>query len=145
MIRSVRESTRRCLTTFSVFTSVSPQHEADNDTQREGRGERRDGPLRDDILDMLFLFTQGLAEIVQGGLDLIRECLRVGLRGVEDSLARGVEQARHLAFERLQLVFQFASVEHRSSLVASSKGKSRRAADVALDLRQQRGTRGSSL
>jgi hypothetical protein len=80
-----------------VFTLVPPQHEADNDTQCEGRGERRDGPLRDDAAHMLFLFTQGLAEIVQGRLDLIRERLRVALRGAENSLARGAEQSRYLA------------------------------------------------
>ena len=35
MIRSVRQSTRKFVRMFSVFTSVPPQHETDDDAKRE--------------------------------------------------------------------------------------------------------------
>ena len=75
MILSVRHSSRRCLTTFSVFTLLSPQHEANDDAKRESRSKRGDRTIRYDVLDVAFLFTQGFAEIVQRGLDLIGEGL----------------------------------------------------------------------
>src|SRR6202049_1420784 len=62
IILSVRQSTRRLLTTFSVFTSVSPQHEADNDAERESRSERGNRTVRHEIFDVIFLLAQGLAE-----------------------------------------------------------------------------------
>ena len=36
MMRSVRHSMRSCLTIFSLFTSVSPQHETDGNPEHEG-------------------------------------------------------------------------------------------------------------
>src|ERR1700737_5169662 len=89
IILSVRQSKRRFLTTFSVFTSVSPQHKADHDAKRECRGERGDRPIRDDVLDMAFVLAQGLAEIVQRCLDLIGEGFAAVHGGVEDSFACG--------------------------------------------------------
>jgi hypothetical protein len=50
---------------------VSPQHESDNDTERESRSQRGDWTIRYDVLDMDFLFGQCLAEIVQRGFDLV--------------------------------------------------------------------------
>src|SRR5271169_4652755 len=69
MILSVRQSTRSCLMRFSVFTSVSPQHEACNDAERKGGSERCDRPFRYDVFEMALLLAQRLAEIVQGSLD----------------------------------------------------------------------------
>jgi hypothetical protein len=45
------------LTTFSVLTLVSPQREADNDAERERRGQRRDRPIGYKILDVIVLLT----------------------------------------------------------------------------------------
>jgi hypothetical protein len=87
---------------------VSPQHETDDDAKRECRRERRDRAIGNEILDMAFFLAQGLAEIVQCCLDLICERLGAVLGGVEDSFACGVQQARHIAFERLQLISQLA-------------------------------------
>src|SRR6266481_5227943 len=67
MIRSVRQSARRFLTTFSLFTSGPPQHESDDDAERKGRRHRCNRALRDQRLDMVLLFAQGLAELIQGG------------------------------------------------------------------------------
>jgi hypothetical protein len=106
MILSVRQSTRRFLTTFSVFTSVSPQHEANNDTKRESGRKRGDGTIRYDVLDVVFLFAQGRAEIIQRGLDLVGESIGAILRGVENTLARCVQETSHVIFERLQLIYQ---------------------------------------
>src|SRR6202163_2733254 len=75
IILSVRQSTRRFLTTFSVFTSVSPQHEADNDAERESRSERGNRTVRYEVFDVIFLLAQGLAELVQRCLDLLGERL----------------------------------------------------------------------
>ncbi len=61
---------------FSVFTSVPPQHEADDDAKREGGRERGDRPLRYEILDVAFLLIQRLAEFVERRLNLIGERLR---------------------------------------------------------------------
>src|SRR6266478_3676543 len=116
IILSVRQSTRRFLTTFSVFTLVSPQHETDDDAERECRSERRDRAIRNKILDMAFFLAQGFAEIVQCCFDLICERLGAVPGGVEDSFACGVQQARHITFERLQLISQLTWVEHRSHL-----------------------------
>src|SRR5260370_24226505 len=77
MIRSVRQSTRRFLTMFSVFTSVPPQHEADHDAERERRSKRGNRAIRYEIIEVVFLLTQGLAEVVQGGLDLVSQSLRM--------------------------------------------------------------------
>jgi hypothetical protein len=74
VILSVRQSTRSCLTTFSLFTSLSPQHEADNDAKREGGSQRGDRAIRYDLVEMALL----LAEIIQRCLDLIGES--IGLR-----------------------------------------------------------------
>jgi len=52
--------------------------------------------------------AQGLAELIQRGLDLIGESLGAGLRSVEDSVACRVQQARQVAFERLQLISELA-------------------------------------
>jgi hypothetical protein len=71
MILSVRQNTPRFLTMVSVFTLVSPQHETDNHAKRECGGERRDRTVRYEFLDVIFLLTQGLAELIQPGLDLI--------------------------------------------------------------------------
>ena len=87
---------------------MSPQHETDNDAKRECRGERCERPIRYNVLDMAFLLAQGLAQLVQRGLDLIGESLGAVLGGVEDSVACGVQQARQVAFERLQLVSELA-------------------------------------
>src|SRR5260370_30723668 len=105
---SVRQSTRRFLTTFSVFTSMSPKHETDDDAKRECGGERGDRTIRYKFLDVIFLLAQGLAKLIQRCLDLIGERFGAVLRGVEDSLAGGIEQARHVVLERLQLISQFA-------------------------------------
>src|ERR1700688_2129103 len=86
IILSVRQSTRRFLTTFSVFTLVSPHHEADDDAKRECRDERRY-----EIFDMIFLLAQGLAQIIQRCLDLIGESLGALPGGVEESFACGVQ------------------------------------------------------
>src|SRR5260370_28538333 len=93
IILSVRQSTRRFLTTFSVFTSVSPQHKADNDAKRECRGERCDRTFRYGVLDVAFLLAQGLAKIIQRCLNLIGESLGGVPGGVEDPFTCGVQQA----------------------------------------------------
>src|SRR5258708_22411561 len=116
IIMSVRQSTRRLLTTFSVFTSVSPQHEADNDAKRESRSERGNRTVRYEIFDVIFLLAQGLAEVVQRSLDLIGERVGSLLRGIENSVAGRAQQALHVALKCLQLVCQFACVEHPTSL-----------------------------
>src|ERR1700680_3440990 len=84
IILSVRQSTRRFLTTFSVFTSVSPQHEAENDAKRESRSQRGNRTVRHEVFDVIFLLAQGLAEIVHRGLDLIGDSLGTLFRGVEN-------------------------------------------------------------
>ena len=61
-IRSVRHRARRFMTTFSLYTSGSPQHETDNDAEREGGYHRCNRAFRDHCLDMVFLLAQGLAE-----------------------------------------------------------------------------------
>src|ERR1700722_12840384 len=104
MILSVRHSTLRCLTTFSVFTLVSPQREADDDAEREGGCKRGDRTIRYDVLEMAFLFAQGLAEIIQRGLDLIGERLGTALCRVENAVTCRVEQPRYVPFERLQFI-----------------------------------------
>ena len=53
------------LTTFSVFTLVPPQHQADDDAKRERGSERGNRTLRYQALDVIFLLIQGLAEFVQ--------------------------------------------------------------------------------
>src|ERR1700676_2550122 len=107
IILSVRQSTRRFLTRFSVFTSVSPQNEADNDAERESRSQRGNRTVRHEVFDVIFQLAQGLAEIVQRSLDLIGERVGSLLRGVENSLAGRAQQARHVALKCLQLVCQF--------------------------------------
>jgi hypothetical protein len=76
---------------FSLFMLVPPQHEADNDAEREGGSERRDRPLRDDAFEISFVLAQGLAEVVQCNLDLFGESLGAIFGGVEDALAGGVQ------------------------------------------------------
>src|ERR1700676_3784945 len=94
IILSVRQSTRRVLTTFSVFTSAPPQHEADNDAKRDSRSQRGNRTIRYEAFDVVFPLAQGLAEIVQRGLDLIGERLGTLLRGVDNSVAGRAQQAR---------------------------------------------------
>src|SRR5882757_4730001 len=84
MILSVRRSTRRCLTTFSEFILVFPQHKADDDAKRKGGGERGDRTIRDELFQIDFLLIQGLAEVVQGSLDLIGGGLGPAFRGIEE-------------------------------------------------------------
>jgi hypothetical protein len=84
IILSVRHSTRRCLTTFSVFTLTSLQREDDNDAKRKSGSKRGDWTIRYHVLDMAFLLAHSLAEIVQRGLDLIGEGLSTGFCRVEN-------------------------------------------------------------
>ncbi len=93
MIRSVRQSARRFLTT---------------DAERKGRRHRCNRALRDQRLDMVLLFAQGLAELIQGGLDLVGEGVGAIFGGVEHSVAIVVQEARYLTLERLQLITQLA-------------------------------------
>ncbi|MEY9656601.1 hypothetical protein [Bradyrhizobium ottawaense] len=44
---------------------MSPQHEADNDAEREGGGERCDWTVRNETLKLRLLFVHGLAELGQ--------------------------------------------------------------------------------
>src|SRR5438552_12625948 len=83
MILSVRQSRRRCLTTFSEFILVLPQQKADHYAKREGGGERSDRTVRDELLEMVLLLLQGVAKVVQGGLDLIGESLGTAFRSIE--------------------------------------------------------------
>jgi hypothetical protein len=49
------------------------------------------------------LLSQGFAEIVQRRPDLIPEGLGAALRGIEEFLAGGVQQARYVDLERLKI------------------------------------------
>ncbi|MEY9422533.1 hypothetical protein ABIF69_008975 [Bradyrhizobium japonicum] len=60
--------------TFRIHL-VSPQHEADDHAEREGRGERRDRAIRNEILKLFLLVTDGLAELGKRSLDLIGQSL----------------------------------------------------------------------
>ena len=57
-LRSVRQSARKFLTTFSLFTSVPPQHETDDDTERKSGCHRCNRALRDQRLNMIFLLAR---------------------------------------------------------------------------------------
>jgi hypothetical protein len=90
LILSVRHNTRRCLTTFSVFILMSPQREAHNDAKRKSRSKRGDRTIRYDVFDVVFLLAQGLAEVVQRGLDLIGESPGTVVCCVENAVTRRV-------------------------------------------------------
>src|SRR4051794_13490065 len=93
MMRSVRHSARRCLTTFSLFTSMPPQHETDGNAKREGGCQRHDWPLCDQPLDVLLFLAQGFAEFAQRRLDLVSERFGSVRRGLENVIGRHIQQA----------------------------------------------------
>jgi ABC-type transporter Mla maintaining outer membrane lipid asymmetry permease subunit MlaE len=96
---------------------MSPQHEADNHAEREGRSERGDRPIRYDIRDMAFLLVQGLAELIQCRLDLIGERISstvVGWQAISD------HRSGHLSDRRIiaqQGIFHFRKFGAESYVV----------------------------
>jgi hypothetical protein len=87
---------------------VPPQHEADDDAKREGRGKRGDRAIRDQFFDMILFCAQGLAELAQGALDLVDKRVGAGLGCIEMTFGCGIQQRRYVDLERLELVSQSA-------------------------------------
>src|SRR4029079_2031112 len=99
MIRSVRQSALRFLTTLSLSTSMPPQNETDDDAEREGGRRRRNRTFRDQRFDMVFLFAQGLGKLVKGALYLVSEGVRATFGGVGHASTGIVQELRHFVLE----------------------------------------------
>jgi len=76
-----------------AVTLGPPHHQADNQAQRKCGGEGRHGTISDKRFEAVFLFAQGLAELIQRGLDLTDKSLSAVLRRAEGLIACLAEEA----------------------------------------------------